>query len=179
LTAHQIAQGSDAFVRSHNQLRESKIPFPGWLAQLPIAGAYLDLWWRTNLSNPDVLVEWLRGVIIENITFWTSGLGRALLHRLLLFLITLIARLLLLRDGTWLAEWALGIAERLSRPSGRWCVITPTSSVSLSIISIPLTGPGAASARDFRQRSSSRDPCKSVRSREVSCGRLRCRSSKN
>jgi predicted PurR-regulated permease PerM len=113
LTAHQIAQGSDAFVRSLNQLRESGIPFPGWLAQLPIAGAYLDLWWRTNLSNPDVLVEWLRGVNIENITVWTSSLGGALLHRLFLFLITLIALLLLLRDGTWLAERALATAERL------------------------------------------------------------------
>src|SRR6195256_2013798 len=91
LTAHQIAQGSDAFVRSLNQLRESGIPLPGWLAQMPIAGAYLDLWWRTNLSSP----------------------GGALLHRLFLFLITLIALLLLLRDGTWLAERALATAERL------------------------------------------------------------------
>jgi hypothetical protein len=40
----------------------------------------------------------------------------------------------------------------------------------VSFLTIPLAGPGAASARDFRQRSSSRDPCKSVRSREVSCG---------
>ena len=120
LTAHQIAQGSDAFVHSLNQLRESGIPFPGWLAQLPIAGAYLDLWWRTNLSNPDVLVEWLRGVNIENITVWTSSLGGALLHRLFLFLITLIALLLLLRDGTWLAERALATAERpLGNPGER------------------------------------------------------------
>ena len=113
LTAHQIAQGSDAFVRVLNQLRESGIPVPVWLAQLPIAGAYLDLWWRTNLSNPEVLVEWLRGVNIENLTAWTSILGGALLHRLLLFLITLIALFLFLRDGTWLADRALATAERL------------------------------------------------------------------
>src|SRR5258706_8907999 len=113
LTAHQIAQGSDAFVRAFNQLRESGIPVPVWLAQLPLAGAYLDLWWRTNLSNPEVLVEWLRGVNVENITAWTSTLGGALLHRLFLFLITLIALFPLLRDGTWLADRALATADRL------------------------------------------------------------------
>jgi predicted PurR-regulated permease PerM len=113
LTAHQIAQGSDAFVRVLNQLRESGIPVPVWLAQLPIAGAYLDLWWRTNLSNPEVLVEWLRGVNIENLTAWTSILGGALLHRLLLFLMTLIALFLLLRDGARLADHALATAGRL------------------------------------------------------------------
>src|SRR6266576_3969903 len=91
LTAHQIAQGSDAFVQALDQLRESGMPVPAWLAQLPIAGAYLDLWWRTNLSNPEFLVEWLRGVNIENITAWTSTLGGALLYRLFLFFITLIA----------------------------------------------------------------------------------------
>jgi predicted PurR-regulated permease PerM len=44
LAVHQIAQGSDAFVRSINQLQDSGIPVPGWLEQLPIAGRYLDLW---------------------------------------------------------------------------------------------------------------------------------------
>jgi predicted PurR-regulated permease PerM len=113
LAVHQIAQGSDAFVRSLNELRESGIPVPGWLAQLPIAGKYLDLWWRANLSNPEVQVEWLRGVNTENITAWTSTLGGALLHRLFLFLITLIALFLVLRDGTWLADHALATAGRL------------------------------------------------------------------
>jgi predicted PurR-regulated permease PerM len=110
---HQIAQGSDAFARSLNQLQESGIPAPVWLAQLPVAGVYLDSWWRSNLSNPEVLVEWLRGVNIENLTAWTSTLGGALLHRLLLFLMTLIALFLLLRDGAWLADHALATAGRL------------------------------------------------------------------
>ena len=45
------------------------------IAQLPIAGQYLDLWWRTNLSNPNTLVEWLRGANIENLTSWTGAMG--------------------------------------------------------------------------------------------------------
>src|SRR5882762_7167783 len=113
VTVHQLAQGSEAFVRAINRLRESGIAVPAWLAQLPVAGEYLDLWWRANLSNPDVLVEWFRGVNVENLTAWTGTLGGALLHRLLLFAITLVALFLILRDGAWLADRALVTADRL------------------------------------------------------------------
>jgi hypothetical protein len=49
------------------QLRQDGIPVPGWVAQLPIAGEYLDRWWQTNLSNPRAVVEWLRGVNMESV----------------------------------------------------------------------------------------------------------------
>jgi predicted PurR-regulated permease PerM len=120
LAAHQIARGSDTFAQSLNRLQESGIRVPVSLVRLPIAGKYLDVWWRANLSNPDVLEEWLRGVNTESITAWTSTLGGALLHRLFLFLITLIALFLVLRDGLWLADHALAIAGRtLGSPGER------------------------------------------------------------
>jgi predicted PurR-regulated permease PerM len=113
LAMHQLAQGSDALARSLKQLQENGIPVPAWLAQLPIAGEYLDRWWRSNLGNPDVFVQWLRGANIESITAWVGALGGAVLHRLLLFLIALIALFLLLRDGTRLADHTLATAGRL------------------------------------------------------------------
>jgi len=113
LTVRQVAQGSDAFVHVLNRLRESGVVVPAWLAQLPIAGEYLDLWWRANLSNPEALKEWLRGVNIENLTTWTGTLGGALLHRLFLFAITLIALSLMLRDGIWLADRSVVTARRM------------------------------------------------------------------
>jgi predicted PurR-regulated permease PerM len=113
LAVHQIAKGSDAFARSINQLQQSGIPVPAWLARLPVAGEYLDLWWRTNLGNPKVLVDWLRGVNTENITAWTSALGGALMHRLVLFAFTLVTLFLVLRDGAWLADRALATTGHL------------------------------------------------------------------
>jgi hypothetical protein len=71
LTVRQVAKGRDAFVHVLNRLRESGVVVPAWFAQLPIAGEYLDLWWRANLSNPEALTEWLRGVNTENLTSWT------------------------------------------------------------------------------------------------------------
>jgi hypothetical protein len=77
---------------------------PVWVAQLPIAGEYLHHWWQANLASPKALVEWLRGANLESITAWTSALGGALLHRLFLFLITLVALFWMFRDGAWLAN---------------------------------------------------------------------------
>jgi predicted PurR-regulated permease PerM len=113
LTVHQLALSSSTFASSLNRLRESGVPVPAWLSELPIAGKHLDLWWRSNLSSPEGLAEWLGGMNIENITAWTSALGGALLHRLFLFAITLIALFLVLRDGAWLADHALITANRL------------------------------------------------------------------
>ena len=73
LTVHQITQGSDAFVLWVTKLRQDGIRVPGWVAQLPIAGEYLDRWWQTNLSNPKAMVEWLRGINMESITEFSAG----------------------------------------------------------------------------------------------------------
>lgn len=113
LTVHQIAQGSDDFARWVSQLQENGLAVPNWVAQLPVAGEYLDRWWQANLSNPKNMVEWLRGINLQSITAWTSALGGALLHRLFLFLITLIALFVMLRDGAWLADRALAAADLL------------------------------------------------------------------
>ena len=59
------------------------------------------------------VVEWLHGVNLESVTAWTGALGGALLHRLFLFLITLVALFLMLRDGAWLANRALATADHL------------------------------------------------------------------
>jgi predicted PurR-regulated permease PerM len=134
LVAHQIAQGSDAFAQSLKDLQESGIPVPAWLVRLPIAGAHLDVWWRANLSNPDVLVEWLRGINTENITAWTSTLGGALLHRLFLFLITLIALFMVLRDGRWLADRALVTADRLLGSPGEHLVRKTADATRATVI---------------------------------------------
>jgi predicted PurR-regulated permease PerM len=121
LTVHQIAQGSDAFASSLDQMQHRGIPVPSWLARLPITGQYLDGWWRSHLSNPEVLVEWLRDMDPQSITARTSTLGGALLHRLFLFLVTLIALFLVFRDGTWLADHALTSTGRVLGNPGEHC----------------------------------------------------------
>jgi len=114
LTAHQIAQGSDALVGALSQMRKSGISVPGLACAAAESPASTLISGGGPISaNPEVLVEWLRGVNIENITAWNRHPRGALLHRLFLFFITLTALFLLLRDGRWLADRALATADRL------------------------------------------------------------------
>ena len=112
LALHQLAQASDAAVRWIAELQKSGVPVPAWIAQLPFTGDLLVEWWRENLSDPKAAAQWLRGVNLESFTAWTRALGGELLHRLLLFFLTLTALFFLYRDGGWLAERAIATADR-------------------------------------------------------------------
>jgi predicted PurR-regulated permease PerM len=113
LAVQQIAQASDAFVRWVTQLQESGVPVPEWAARLPLAGDLFASWWQTNLSDPKAAAQWLRGVNMESLTAWTRTLGGELLHRMFMFMVTLIALFFMFRDGGWLAERVLETADRL------------------------------------------------------------------
>jgi predicted PurR-regulated permease PerM len=112
LALQQVAQASDALVRWVAELQQSGIPVPNWIAQLPFTGDLLVNWWQSNLGNPQAAGEWLRGVNLESFTGWTRALGTEVLHRLMLFFITLLALFFLYRDGAWLSEHALATADR-------------------------------------------------------------------
>jgi predicted PurR-regulated permease PerM len=112
LALQQLAQASDAFVRWVAELQKSGVPVPAWIAQLPFTGDLLVEWWRANLSDPAAASQWMRGVNTESVTAWTRALGGEVLHRLLLFLITLVTLFFLYRDGPWLSERALATADR-------------------------------------------------------------------
>jgi len=112
LALQQLAQASDAIVRWIAELQQSGVPVPAWIAQLPFTGDLLVNWWKTNLSDPQAAGQWLRGVNLESFTNWTRALGGEVLHRLMLFFITLLALFFLYRDGAWLSEHALATADR-------------------------------------------------------------------
>ena len=113
LALQQLAQASDAAVHWIAELQKGGVPVPGWIAQLPLTGDLLVEWWRNNLSDPAAASQWLRGVNLESATAWTRSLGGEVLHRLMLFLITLLALFFVYRDGAWLSQRALATADRL------------------------------------------------------------------
>jgi predicted PurR-regulated permease PerM len=112
LALQQLAQASDAFVRWVTELQKSGVPVPSWVAQLPFTGDLLVNWWQSNLSDPQAAGQWLRGLNLESFTAWTRTLGGEVLHRLMLFFITLVALFFIYRDGGWLSERALATADR-------------------------------------------------------------------
>jgi predicted PurR-regulated permease PerM len=112
LALQQLAGQSESLTRWLTELREQGIPVPGWVGQLPIAGEYLAEWWRSNLTD-GAARAWLSGISAEGIAGWMQALGGQLLHRLFMFLITLIALFVLLRDGLWIASRVLETADRI------------------------------------------------------------------
>lgn len=117
---HQIALGSSALVSTLNALQGRGLPVPPWLQQLPVAGDYLDTWWRNNLGNPQNLREWLGHLNIESITVLARLLSGAVLQGLFHFSIMLLALFFLLRHGVTLAKLLLFAVERLfGEPGGR------------------------------------------------------------
>jgi predicted PurR-regulated permease PerM len=112
LALQQLAHASDAVVRWGTELQKGGVPVPTWVAQLPLTGDLLVNWWQTNLSDPQAAGQWLRGLNLESFTAWTRALGGEVLHRLMLFLITLVALFFVYRDGGWLSERALATADR-------------------------------------------------------------------
>jgi predicted PurR-regulated permease PerM len=91
LAAHQIARQGDATFAWIAQSRESGIAIPSWVAQLPIAAETVRQWWEQNLSDPAAAASWFESINAEKAADWTSALGSQLLHRGLMFLLSLIA----------------------------------------------------------------------------------------
>jgi predicted PurR-regulated permease PerM len=81
-------------------------------SSFPFTGDFLANWWQSNLSDPKAAGQWLRGLNLESFTAWTRALGGEVLHRLMLFFITLVALFFVYRDGGWLSERALATADR-------------------------------------------------------------------
>jgi len=113
LAAHELGRESERVVRWVTQLRESGIPVPGWIAQMPLAGEYAERWWRATLADPHAAGALLDGINKDGAAEWTRALGGQLLHRLFLFFVTLVALFFLLRDGAWIAARVLETADRL------------------------------------------------------------------
>jgi predicted PurR-regulated permease PerM len=130
---HQIALGSTAFASTLRELQGSGLAVPSWLAQLPMAGEYLDTWWRNNLGNPQNVREWLGHINIESITVWARVLSGAVLQGLFHFSIMLLALFFFLRHGVKLAALLLIAAERLFGEPGARLAPTIADSVRATV----------------------------------------------
>jgi predicted PurR-regulated permease PerM len=95
------------------EARDNGIPVPSWIGQLPIAADFLQQWWRDNLAEPKQAAGWFDRVNTEAAAEWTKALGGQVLHRIFMFLISLLALFVMLRNGEWLAARTLDTAERV------------------------------------------------------------------
>lgn len=113
LATYQVAQQSDLLFRWIAQSRENGIEVPDWIARLPVAADAIQQWWRENLTDPKMAAGWFQNVNAERAVETARTFGGQLLHRVFMFLVSLMALFVLLRNGSWIANRALDTADRI------------------------------------------------------------------
>ncbi|HEY7247133.1 MAG TPA: AI-2E family transporter [Xanthobacteraceae bacterium] len=95
------------------ELRQTGIPTPEGLAQLPLAGSYLAAWWQEHLADPAAARALLGRTETLTVTEWTRHLGHELIHRLIILGFTLLTLLFVYRDGPRLTAQIRNVSDRL------------------------------------------------------------------
>jgi predicted PurR-regulated permease PerM len=108
-----LARESHFVVEFIAEARHNGIPVPGWIEQLHLAGPTLADWWRANLSDPAMAEELIGRVNLRTLTESVREYGGEVVHRLVIFLITLLTLFFLFRDGGSLAEQLRDLSDRL------------------------------------------------------------------
>jgi predicted PurR-regulated permease PerM len=99
--------------------QQNGIPVPDWVAQLPLVGGRAAQWWQRNLADPQGATTFFGQVDAAKVADWTRAFGGAVLGRTVVFLVTLLALFFVLRDGEWLGERLLRLADDWLGEPGR------------------------------------------------------------
>lgn len=117
LVALPIALGTLATIREAqslavwiNHARQNGVAMPETINNIPWVGSRIGEWWQENLTSPSEAERFFRQVGPGSILGLTRNLGPDILHRALLFAVTLITVFFLFRDGEelWLRFRDLG-----------------------------------------------------------------------
>ncbi|HEY4470274.1 MAG TPA: AI-2E family transporter [Stellaceae bacterium] len=108
-----LARESHFVVEFIRDARHDGIAAPDWLGQLPIVGASIAEWWRTNLADPVAAEELIGRVNLRTLTESAREYGGEVVHRLALLLFTLLTLFFVFRDGDRLAEQLRRLGDQL------------------------------------------------------------------
>jgi len=113
LALHRASQDGAAVAEALARYRETGIPAPGWLGDVPGIGQHASQWWRVNLSDAKAVHQWIGSDGTRNNTDATRAVGVAVLHRTFLFVFALITLFGLLRHGPWMANRVMDTADKI------------------------------------------------------------------
>jgi predicted PurR-regulated permease PerM len=114
LAAAAVEVGREAvvLVRWAIEATRSGLPVPDRLVALPFLGGWASRWWQENLTDPEAIHGLLRHLDRDALVTWTRVVGAQLVHRMLIFVFTLLTLFFLFRDGATLAAQLEGLARR-------------------------------------------------------------------
>jgi len=108
-----IAHETHYFIGLVMSARHTGLAVPQWIADLPIVGPSIADWWRTNLSDP-IMAEALFGRLTPRMVAESARqYGGEIVHRVVIFLFTLLTLFFLFRDGSRLANQLRSLSNRV------------------------------------------------------------------
>jgi predicted PurR-regulated permease PerM len=113
IAAQQIAEQGNTLLTWMGHARESGVPVPGWIGQLPIAAEGAQQLWTQHLADPKGAAGLFQSFNADRAMEWTRAIGGQLLHRAVMFLVCLIALFNFLRHGPWMMMRLLDTADRI------------------------------------------------------------------
>ncbi len=122
--------------------RENGIPVPHWLTQIPFVHDEAVGWWQQHLATPEATQAELARFNNRQLLYHTQLVGKAVIHRSIVFLFTLLALFFILRDGELLMVQIKAASERLFGPSGERIGRQVVQSVRGTIDGLVLVGIG-------------------------------------
>ena len=108
-----LARESHFVTEFVSEVRRHGIAVPEWIGQVPLAGPIIANWWSANLTDPAMAEELIGRVTLRTLTQSARDVGIEVVHRLALFLFTLVTLFFLFRDGAVLTERLRQLSDRL------------------------------------------------------------------
>ncbi|NNM83096.1 MAG: AI-2E family transporter [Burkholderiales bacterium] len=102
-----------------SEAQSKGLPPPEWLSRIPFAGKTLLAWWGRVLSTPGGFTEWFRQINQGPVLGWIKLFGFEMVHRSIMFAITLVALYFLYRDGNALSLRILSLVQRVLGQPGK------------------------------------------------------------
>jgi predicted PurR-regulated permease PerM len=140
-----IAEAQD-LMQWFNQVRETGIPVPHWLGQLPVGRDAAVAWWQEHLTTPEATQAELARFNNQRLLYHTQNIGRILIRWSVIYFFTMLALFFTLRDHETLLSQLRSASSRLFGPSGERIGRQVAQSVRGTIDGLVLVGLGEGAA---------------------------------
>lgn len=110
--AIEIVREGQSLLAWVNSARQNGVAVPDTLNQLPWMGTRIAAWWQNNLSDPVDASAFFGQIRPSELFGLTRNLGPEILHRALLFGLTLVTLFFLFREGEGLWSRLLQLGEK-------------------------------------------------------------------
>lgn len=111
--ATEMAREAQHAVAWAKQAQQEGVPPPDWISAVPLLGDAAARWWDEHLATPEAAQAGLGEIDAGRVAGWTRSLGTVVLHRVLLFLVMLLALYPLFRHGERIGCRILDFVDRL------------------------------------------------------------------